>query len=1377
MANKKVRHSFNGMNQDLTKSKYPAQFYYKGRNIRIVATDSQSTGSVTNEKGNVLKLVVPIPTINLIDSTIGYTVNATPKTLPFTTTEIDGSYGTSGKQIIIGHGILRDCIILFTTDNSGFDCVWKVDDTTYDVTLLYMRNLGFSINNPIQVVCNYENDIIEKVYWVDGKAQMRFINIHHSVENQDLEELIDLSFNAIQVVGNFEMTQPVIDGVILGGNHTSGMIQYAYNLYKINGSQSKISPLTDLISLDKGVGAGGGEVNEIVGETPIVRITGIDDNYTNLRLYAIKYTSYNQLPQVSLILDRNVTDVDEVVYYDDGAIIQTVSIEEFLFLGSDLIIPQHINTKKGYMFFANYEEKNFDIDIDTRAYAFPESATETDIYNSTVADPITEVISSNEPEITVTSDTLDGTGNEIPKDFSAINIDYNTNAYQYSSAEVGGSGQFINYKIKRKPFIDLTSDEATNRFLKDNEIYRAGIQFYNTYGQVSLPKWIADFRNVVIGTESNLNGYYATFEIELKPSFYSWLADDTNFEDENGIYDSSLKPIGYRLLRAERNLQDRTIICQGLMNGMMSQLIGDSTGPDEDDEAPLDAKKQSIADGIMIPSMMRRFDNYLCPMFGNKTYRRVDKDFPHPMWSPTLWPDFVLSPINDDSVREVFQSADSRSMGTYQYNKMMQLFSPELTFNITQNLAQARLHVIGALENDMNGNWCKSFNPDSREKMAEWKFTNVIYPWDVNSTTPGNNEAIFGGANRLYEHGFFARGFDATEDAHDMMMSQTYRKYSGTFTQSLVPEDNVYEIYGTATLITKGQGRTVYNNDAQYTLYNTLEILTADEGFLGDNSWGTINATIVLGEDADDFDDRPSLEDLFIETGVGTYVDNQADVTNTGGYGLVGELRIPEYLVYVGHIYGGNGYESKKRSNYLEIGLYNDIATDVYECINYGDTYIGDFKFTKLVKTDTELYSHSYTQTTEIVEFRVETTVNIFNRNDQSLTDYDTRWQPRYDEYQRYNKVYSQEPGFILRRDLDYKFKRVSSYDTNVISSKIKTAGEVIDSWTDLRPNNILTLDGKYGPINTLISFKDNLYTLQDLGVAYLSILPRVQVDGSDGIGLALGTGKVLDEYKYVTTESGTKNKWSVVVSPNSIFYYDSLNKSINGVREGVTGISDAKGMHTYLINNTISTTLEADNPILNTGVIGGYDYINNDLLLTFLQGSSSFTIAYNEMAQQFTSFYDYKPSRYISKGDILLTTSPDHSELWKQYEGEYNKFYGTYYPSSITLLVAPESDQDTILDNIMYKSEVYLNDVDQPLETLTHTRVYNEYQDSTLTPLIVGRDKNLRRKFRDWNMELPRQLDSRQRVRNPWNFVDLQFTNIDNYKLILHEPVINYSI
>jgi len=107
--------------------------------------------------------------------------------------------------------------------------------------------------------------------------------------------------------------------------------------------------------------------------------------------------------------------------------------------------------------------------------------------------------------------------------------------------------------------------------------------------------------------------------------------------------------------------------------------------------------------------------------------------------------------------------------------------------------------------------------------------------------------------------------------------------------------------------------------------------------------------------------------------------------------------------------------------------------------------------------------------------------------------------------------------------------------------------------------------------------------------------------------------------------------------------------------------------------------------------------------------------------------------------------------------------------------MLNPESDYDCIFNTIEFTSELYLNDVDQPANTLTHIQAYSEYQDSGRIQLVNGRGSNLRRKFREWKANIPRE--DRNRIRNPWIFLKLELDNESNYKFILHDVIVNYTV
>jgi len=1339
MANKQITHSYGGMMQDTTKSKFPNSFYYEGRNIRVFATDSQSTGSLTNEKGNSLIFQVPTPVINRSTKVISYY----GKTLNYTTSELSGT-NQSGDQVIVGHSNSRKYILLFTTDNNGFDCIWKVQYDNYDITLLYMRDLSFSSNYPIQVINNFENKNIDKIYWVDGNSQLRFLNIEHSIANEDLEELINVPVNVIDMVGKYNLSQPIITSVSLGGVHTSGMIQYGYNLYRLNSSQTKISPLSELVSLDK-KSLGGGDVNEVVGASPIISITGIDTSFTNIRVYAIKYTSYNETPSISIIDDRSVPASGNMEIFDDGNVISTLSLEEFLFLGSDIIIPKHINTKFNRLFLANYKEVNFNVDLDCKAYSFNSSGTSV-VYENLYLD----LGNPSGTPFTISTDA--DYSNPILKQHDCVNLSYDVYKYQKNGTTYGGEGKYLKYELTQS-----TSYNKSNKYFKDEEIYRIGITFYNSYGQYSQPNWIADFKS----REGNLRGYYNTLKVTLKTDFFTWLSTNA-FESE---YD---KPIGYKIVVANRTINDRTIVANGILGTMMVNYK--TTDQTQADTGP----------GITITNSLPKLPNVLLRNCNATTvYGGIGPSYKCSHLYP-LSRNRATGGDSGDTETQRAYFGDTDSAGRFwQFNSMLQMYSPEVMFGNTVSVSNStRLRIKGSLKNNINYSWGRIYNTDNSLISVEGKVSNGVSPYYSSYSN------ITGELKDCFKSGFIGQRYDS--NTNNVNYQMYYRGYGdlepelGSNTLFTKTSSNlVYDIYGKPEVTEKGQGGTNYNNDPNYRYINSLESCLTDGDSHFDNdgkynrkivsvmTYGNRCLTIVPGNETDAHNVRPRLETIFASGGFGG--DNN---------GIIAELVKTDEEIYLGNIYGGNSYEDKLRTDYVEIGsfLKLDSLTPSATIESPGDTYVNNFRFARLVRTDVSSIAEGYVVNEEIVDFITETTVDLKNRNDLSLNSWDTRFQPQDAEYHKYNKVYSQNPTLIKYTNLGYNVKRLKSLDANIISTKLKSAGEIIDSWTDVSVNDVMTLDGKHGSINSLASFNDEIYAIQDKALAFISINPRVQVQGQDGLAIQLGTGNVLDRYKYLSTNSGTVNKWSVVASPRGLYYYDALNKSLGMLSDSVHELSDEKGLHVFFLNNSVSNSLKIDNPLLKTGVASGYDYINSEMFMTLHQGSSSFTISYNELNQQFVSFYDYMPSMYISKGEYFITTDPSVKNIYRQYAGNYNTFYGVYYPSSVTFNVNPEATQDCVFDNINFKSEVYLNGVDQVDKTITGIRIYNDYQDSALVPLTIGRNNNLRRKFRDWNALIPRS--GRNRVRAPFVKLKLEFNQpSNNYKFVLHDIGVYYTV
>lgn len=1505
---KKVIYSFQRMSKDLTEAKNPTQFYFDAHNIRFVTNKDNTTGSFAFEKGNELVFSIPTPVINSATHAIDYINNTGAQNLVYAINtgsqpraEIEqdyyisaNNYRTSGKQIILGHSVTREFIILFTTDNLGFDCIWKVDDETYEITLLYLRNLEFSENNPIQVINNFENEIIDKVYWVDnGAHQMRYINLEHSVINGDLEELIDIPKDVLNTTGSYGLSAPEIINTLSGGAHTAGRIQYAYNLYRLNASQTKLSPLSRMISLDKGV-LGGGAINESVGTIPVVQISNIDTAYTNIKVYSIKFNSYNQSPIISLIEDREIPGNNTIDVFDDNTVIQTLSLEQFLFLGSDIIIPKHIQSKDNRMFMANYKEKNFEIDLDVRAYSFKSDQT-SKVHTNIFYDSLLDIVTSTLADTRVISNTL--FTNNYQDKFDSINLDYNVYKYQANGTTIGGEGKYLKYELTHS-----TAYNEDGRYFKDSEIYRLGIQFYNAYGQVSLPLWIADFKS----RDGNLEGFYNNLLVTLKPDFYTWLNTPGNFPT---IYDT---PTGYKILIAERGLNDRTIVSNGLLCPMMFSVATTQ------EHITLSDVQTWSNQTPKLPNILMRNVNQVSDWGNTRPLRR----------SSHLYP-MNLGHNTDTEVWGARYGDRDGSGKNYQFTCMLQMYSPETLFYFNQSLsAGLKLRIKGLMQNKYNSNWAREINltdnfiddeiktlgdslsshfgsfvtlrgngynatdrgiiahpggsdPNKGEKNLFYRgYGDVLLQSTVSSlniisfnnsliltsgTDPNNNvtktslksitiilDATYTDLNiqytitpdlpyatELYDVSIAtdplgnniistslgvsgtqvisrAENFISTPDIEENTFNYyliiTSANYihgtvdvEATATDGVTPiikeitaepftsdtinnissslfvptnTNNIVSIYGTAQLTERGQDFTTYNNDAKYRYSNSLTSLIGD----GDSSWKndgncgrkivSVNAegqrciTMVLDDGTNNALTnnwaRPNLEGVFAALGVAG--DN---------WGVIGELIKNDYEIYLGGIYGGNSWEDKLRTNYFEIGEYRKVSQNVNFIESPGDTMVGFFKFLRIIRKAGEINDQCIKEYEEIVEFYTETTVDLRNRNDLSLLPWDDKFVYNNDDYHKYNKVYSQLPNLFTRRNINYNIKKINNFDTNIIATKLKSSGEVIDSWTDILPNEVITLDGKFGPINSLVSLNDRIFSYQDKAIAFISINPRVQVQGNDGIAIELGFGQVLQEYKYVSTTSGSVNKWAILPIDSGIYYIDLLNKSFNLFNgETILGISDVKNMHKYFLDTLNYNILKQDNPIIHKGLSIGWDKITNDIYISiFLKPSSNdelydiHTISYNLMQEGFSSFYDYDSSMYIfTKGKLLTINPNDGEEIYETFAGDYNKFYGENKISSISFIASPEPHVECTLNNLEYKSEA--TNVNTNLEvnyTWEKIQAYNEFQDSTLKNLI---DRiNIRKENRKWRLNIPRDQGKVNRIRNNWSILKLESINENNYK------------
>lgn len=267
MTPKATSHVIQGMQKDTSKSKLSKEFAFDAKNIRITAREDNSLLTVTNEKGNKF------------------------------TKSLFGSY--------LGHCVLNNQLIIFTTTVLNKDFIFLYD-SDFNQTILYSGILNFSLYNPIEALGVYENEEIQKVYWVDGINQPRVINIKASEEVRS--KWSDTSFDFIPELALQESVS--VEAISNSSMFAPGVIQYAFSYYNKYGQESNIFDVTPLCYIaHKERGASPEEVIKDIAFK--IRVDNIDTNFDYIRIYSIHRTSLDATPTVKRVIDLPISIPEE----------------------------------------------------------------------------------------------------------------------------------------------------------------------------------------------------------------------------------------------------------------------------------------------------------------------------------------------------------------------------------------------------------------------------------------------------------------------------------------------------------------------------------------------------------------------------------------------------------------------------------------------------------------------------------------------------------------------------------------------------------------------------------------------------------------------------------------------------------------------------------------------------------------------------------------------------------------------------------------------------------------------------------------------------------------------------------------------------------
>jgi hypothetical protein len=390
-----------------------------------------------------------------------------------------------------------------------------------------------------------------------------------------------------------------------------------------------------------------------------------------------------------------------------------------------------------------------------------------------------------------------------------------------------------------------------------------------------------------------------------------------------------------------------------------------------------------------------------------------------------------------------------------------------------------------------------------------------------------------------------------------------------------------------------------------------------------------------------------------------------------------------------------------------------------------------------------------------------------------------------------YNAVYSRLSNAIKFYPLPFNLPDIKEFDTEIAISEKHLNNQYTDSWCSFLPNNVTYVDGRYGAICKGVNYNNQIHFLQEGGFGLIAVNERVSTVDQTGNTLVLGTGDALGRYGYISYNTGTTEKTSVVVSGAGLHFFDVNSKKWMVYTQGSpTALSDVKGLIGYFNDFIADYQSDGHSQLKDSryGIVAVNDNIHNRVITTFIKTPRATgeyaTISYNMFQSAFESFLDCHSPLYTTyKNDILMVNPSDLSECWYGQRGNKCTFYGVLYDTYIQL-ISTLRGPTMIMSTVEYDSVSTDNGVDVYDDTFNYVRFSNSYQDSGTIPVID--EENSRRLMRTWRIWAPRNndessvefnpaLDSDARMRDKYTKIELRYNNTNNYRFVFHPVKVSF--
>lgn len=1349
-------HQIKGMQKDFSVSKANNEFAFDAMNIRITAREGNTLLSVTNEKGN--KEVI------IKDS--------------------DGQFVTIGG-IVIGYNVLNNYITLFTTNNQ-IDRIYRLElkENYFECKLLIQDNLDFDYNYPIETLSIYENENIQKVYWIDGKNQPRVINIVKDKLYKDFK-YGRYSFDFVQELNLREEVE--VERLENGnGTFSSGTIQYAFSYYNKYGQESNIFNISKLNYIS--YPSRGGNAETKISNSFNITVKNLDKRFEFIRIYSIHRTSIDATPSVKRVIDLSVKE--EINYVDTGNNGEYIDPTQLLYIGGESIIANTITSKDNTLFLGNIE-----------------------LIRPVISEDLKDKIKT----------TLD---NNIKWKYKKeeLNPSYNDSYYIYHNQLYKGN---------------------TTTF-KSGEHYRLGVQFQYKDGKWSEPVFIQDYtipenaRPHVIDNILNTISLYINLDRKIINELIILgfkkaraLVVFPSLQDRKIITQGMLCPTVFRAESRKNNTpfsQSSWFIRPNLIENKIDNKINIDKGAyvefrhlhalisGRDRGAEIQNIKET-PDFVTVNTYMKSEDSdkYSDIFFIDQsvvTMHSPDIEFDDSFYFLEGL-DLKLrivglvnftSSIGDIDIQTSTPTINNSNSTGFLHKS---LGSKNRSTSSGRSLVSGLFYKDYLVDEDKNGE-----NYDSYEDQ-DHEFSFLIYPWHRsgslnNDSNRSKNNGVrsallkqkkisnlkFSEFNTWLNPNQYWNAYEKNNPLKPgITQVQLFNSNEVSLIKLPVPKNSktpTINYYGNvdtllpttekySVLFTTGgenSNSNFYDSD-----FKTIEEYDSDIGKEDENLQFTkdpvrmkykssphlvfalnyephLSGQVILPSvnNLNRTNDQFYLGGLYWSENTMIHYQDNIDIVPTYPYLFLAELYRDEKDIK-------NAFGELESCQWLPAGKSVPLEYNNKIEYTYGDTWYQRYDCLKTYPFTQE----DENQLVEIASFMCETRINIDGRYDRNRGQVSNLNMSPIN-FNLLNPVYSQKDNYFSYRIFDKDYYKLNSFYNTITWSKEKSLAESVDTWTNITMASTLDLDGDKGEITALKTFNNEIFCFQKQGISNILFNSRVQIPTSDGVPIEITNGLKVQGKRYLSS-IGCSNKWSITESPVGLYFIDSNTDEIYLFNGQITSLSTQLSLSQYLKEHS---HLNKWNPISFENFKSHYDKSSGDVY--FVDKTSC--LVYSESIGQFTSFMSYEETPYMFNiGNDFYAIK--NNKIWKQFDGDYNSFYGETKPYSITVISNPDSFYDKIFNNIEFRADTWEGNTLLNNKTFDTLEVWNEYQHGSCSLTnIKGFPSSLKKKFRIWRANIPRDIsNNRDRIRNTWAYIKLEHKNPSNYRTEFHDLMVHYFI